>query len=676
MLILFIDHRRVARCCRGVDLFSVFKVRLVRVSTLLLVALPLLTALPGYAQRSDAQPGKALTDSIALEAVTVRGFVPERFMAGLKVQRIDSAVLQLFRFQSLTELLAFHTPLAFKSYGPGQLTSVSFRGTSPNHTAVLWNGVNINQPNLGQTDFSTIPVAGFDQLSVQYGAAASVVGTDAVGGSILLGSTPQPEPGLSLLVGREQASFGNQQTQLGARYGTRLNSAWVLSGKTLLYDGQMNNDYRVKERRGSALEPSTTAQRGLVQDLFFQNTKGQRLSAQLWLTDNQFTLTPQNLTSRELTRTQAYRTLLQYETGPWTLRTAWIRDIIDFGRGDFMELDHTETDRYLYRLEREFRWKLRPPQASLTLRVGGEWSHYRSRVEGYVLPLLTENRGDAFALLRWQASRRWLVSANVRQAFVTRFDPPLTPSVGAEYLVVAEEGHSLRLKGSVGRSYRVPTLNERYWRQLGNPDIRPESGLNKEIGLEEKYSLNRNHHITASLTAYHNRVDDWTYWNPDRNYRVENLQLVVARGLEAQTRWQGQWGHWLAGSNLLYAFTRTSQERIYDAYAVDVIGKQLVYVPVHSGTFSSYLQRGRSRLTGQLQAGSERYYTFDNSKSLPGYVLANVLAETTLLKGPWQGRLQGQVHNVLNTFYLNVKRNAMPGRYYSINFLLTYTNAK
>ncbi|GAB3176817.1 TonB-dependent receptor [Telluribacter humicola] len=649
-------------------MFSVYNVRLVRVYLVLWVVPLLLMAPQGYAQRS------MLADSISLEAVTVHGSAPERFMAGLKVQRLDSITIQQFRFQPLTDLLTFTTPLAFRNYGPGQLTTVSFRGTSSNHTALLWNGININQPTLGQTDFSTIPVAGFDRLSVQYGSSASVVGTDAVGGSILLGSAPQTEPGLSLMAGRQQGSFANQQTQLGARYGVRLNNSWTFSGKTLLYDGQMNNDYPDRQRRGYALEATTTAQQGLVQDLFFHNTKGHRLSAHLWVTDNQFTLTPENLSSRELTRTQSRRTMVQYEAGAWTLRSAWIRDIIDFGRGDFSDMSHSETDRFANRLEREFQWNLGQPASSLTLRIGGEWSHYRTRVDGYVLPVITEDRGDLFALMRWQATRRWLVSANLRQAFVTRFDPPFTPSVGTEYFVSESAKHLLTARGSVGRSYRVPTLNERYWKNLGNPDIRPESGLNKEAGAELRLSPNAIHTFTTSLTAYHNRVDDWTYWNPDRNYRVENLQLVVARGLEAQAGWQGSWGQLTAGSRAIYALTRTSQERVYDVYAVDIIGKQLVYVPIHSGTLTIYLQRGRSRLTGQLQAGSRRYYTFDNTKYLPGYILANLLAETTLKWGTWQGRLQGQVHNVLDTFYLNVKRNAMPGRHFSINLLLTYNS--
>ncbi len=617
---------------------------------------------------------RAQEDSISLRPVTVTGFAPARFLAGLKVQRFDSVTVEQFRFQNLSDLLAFHTPLAFKNYGPGQLNTVSFRGTSSSHTAVLWNGLNINQPNLGQTDFSTLPVAGFTRLAVQYGASASVVGTDAVGGSLLLESAGTQPAGLRLSVGRRQASFGNQQTQIGASYGTQLNENLRFSGKTLLYGGRMPNRYPSTQREGYALESAEASQRGLVQDLVLQGKNDRQLSAHLWLTDNGITLAPANPTSRELTRTQSYRSMVQYQTPTWTWRSAWTRDLIDFGRGDFANLEHTGTDRFLTRLEKEMNWRLGAGATPLTVRIGGEVAHYRTRVDGYTDPLITENRADLFAMSRWQASARWLLSATVRQAFVTRFDPPITPSLGTEYRLVTHSDYILTLKGSLGRSYRVPTLNERYWRELGNPAIRPESGFNKEAGLEAKWNPSPVHSLTGSLTAYHNRVDDWTYWNPQRGYRVENLQLVVARGIEVQGQWQADFTSWQAGASGGYALTRTSQERVYDTYAVDVVGKQLVYVPLHQANVNAYAQRGRTRLTAQLRGVSRSFYTFDNFRFLPGYVVANLLAETTWQRGHWHTSAQIQANNIFDALYLNVKRNAMPGRTFSLNLVVTYNS--
>ncbi|WP_461114505.1 TonB-dependent receptor plug domain-containing protein [Spirosoma jeollabukense] len=635
-----------------------------------------------YGRISYAQTDTVVADQphtgqvVSLSLVTVRAIAPERFLAGQKLQRIDSTTLLQFRFGSLTDLLAFNTPLAFKNYGPGQLATVSFRGTSANHTAVLWNGININQPNLGQTDFSTLPVAGFDRMAVQYGSSASVVGSDAVGGSVLLGSSPVWQPGINVTVGQQLASFRNNNTQVGMRYASVLGQNWKLSGKTFAYRNKFNNDYPYTERRNYFMEQSATAQRGFMQDLYFLHKSGKQLSVNAWLTDNDLTLAPQDPIARERTRTQSARLLATYENDQTTLRLGWIRDVIDYGKGDFSQPSHTATDRFIGRVEREFSLLQTKINSHLNLRVGGEWSHYRTRTDGYGGQLIQEDRGDLYALLRFQTTR-WLISANLRQAFVTHFNPPITPSLGAEYQVIQHDLFTLTAKGSVSRSYRVPTLNERYWIDLGNPNLLPESGLNAEAGLAATIVFSDHLNLNAEATAYHNRVDNWTYWNPTDNYHVENLQLVVARGGELATTLTYARNGWRAGLRLGYALTRSSQKRAYDTYAQDVVEKQLPYVPEHTGTLNTYVQRGPMRLTVQTQANSRLYITFDNSQFFKGNVLTNIILESTLKVGSITGRLQGQVNNVFDALAFSVKRNALPGRNGLLNLIINFpTNTR
>ncbi|MBQ0740765.1 Plug domain-containing protein, partial [Aquimarina celericrescens] len=66
------------------------------------------------------------------------------------------------------------------------VSSPSFRGTTAQQTAVVWNGFNINSQFNGQTDFNTLLVDGFDELSVRPGGGSVIYGTGAIGGSIHL----------------------------------------------------------------------------------------------------------------------------------------------------------------------------------------------------------------------------------------------------------------------------------------------------------------------------------------------------------------------------------------------------------------------------------------------------------------------------------------------------------
>ena len=80
-----------------------------------------------------------------------------------KTTTIDSIAWKELNLGDIGELLAASTPVFVKSYGRGSLSTVSFRGTGASHTKVLWEGININSPMLGQTDFSLLPVSFFDE---------------------------------------------------------------------------------------------------------------------------------------------------------------------------------------------------------------------------------------------------------------------------------------------------------------------------------------------------------------------------------------------------------------------------------------------------------------------------------------------------------------------------------
>ncbi|WP_332368909.1 hypothetical protein [Spirosoma telluris] len=117
------------------------------------------------------------------------------------------------------------------------------------------------------------------------------------------------------------------------------------------------------------MEPSTTAQRGFIQDLYFLHKNGHQVSVNAWLTDNDLIVTPQDTIARERTRTQSARLLATYEANRMTFRVGWIRDVLDYAKGNFDTPSHTETERLISRAEREF-LLLSGTNRQLNLRVG------------------------------------------------------------------------------------------------------------------------------------------------------------------------------------------------------------------------------------------------------------------------------------------------------------------
>lgn len=627
-------------------------------------------------------------DCQQLNEVQVFGFSPEKFMAGLKVQKIDSVNLARFQYQNLSDFLQFQAPIALKSYGSGQLTTISFRGTSASHTAVLWNGLNINSPTVGLSDLSTIPLMGFDQMAIQFGSSASCVGSDAVGGSILLNSVPNwSNKGINIIFGGQYGSFRSSNLNAGLRF-SKASKNGVFNGKTLFYGGNIRNfngqtpatnEVRIdRNGREYSIEPSETMQKGFVQDLYFRFKTKKQSSYRLvylntWLTDNKLTIQPNIIDFREITQTQAFRFIGGTQLDNTSVKLGFIRDILDYGKGDFANPSNASTDRYIARAEYDFVFH-KNPAARLTIRTGGEFVHYTTKVDGYGSNIFHENRGDIYALIRktfsWENQlNKVITTINLRQSISNRYKVPFTPAFGINFNIFANKTQQLDFLTNVARSFRLPTLNERYWKILGNPDIQPEHGLNKEIGLEYKQLHGKYLKSLISINVFHNLIDNWTYWNPEKNYRVENLQQVLSKGLEFSStlKYNDYLLKKTAGLILAYSLTDASQQKLYDIYAKDLIGKQLIYIPRHAISGSIYY--GQNSWTASVQGlfNSVRYYTFDHSgQSFPAYFILNSTFTHKIKFISQEANLILQANNLTNTVYPNIKRNAMPG----INFQL------
>src|SRR5688572_6926564 len=107
-----------------------------------------------------------LGDTTYLKEVSVFGLPVTSYATGSKVLQVKSGE----EVATLSDKLIDETSFYLKTYGNNQLSTITIRGTTASQTAVLWNGININSPTLGQTDFSLIPLFLFDDVSVQYGA--------------------------------------------------------------------------------------------------------------------------------------------------------------------------------------------------------------------------------------------------------------------------------------------------------------------------------------------------------------------------------------------------------------------------------------------------------------------------------------------------------------------------
>ncbi|UPL48511.1 TonB-dependent receptor [Hymenobacter sublimis] len=415
-----------------------------------------------------------------------------------------------------------------------------------------------------------------------------------------------------------------------------------------------------REQENAALQ-----QASFTQDLTLRLGQHGELTAAAWLTDADRQIQPgigtNNTNAQE--RDQSRRLMAGYRhvsaRHEWAGRVAWFEDVINY-RDDVSGL--SESTVHTTQAQAEHTWTFAP---NASLRVGAEAQHFAAQVDGYGTQPRTENRFSGFALLRYDPRPRLRLSLNMRQAVLPGQQPPLTPTAGAEWEVVQLGAQALSLKASASRSYRAPTLNERYWRPGGNPNLLPEQGFGYEGGVVHTLSKPAAHlRLQTELTAYHQLVDNWVQWTPGASYwSPRNLRQVRAQGLEASSQLSWQPGAYQLATRASYAFTH-SQKTQGAASDSDPVDRQLPFVPLHTAALSADQQWQGWQLTTTLTFTGYRYTDASATSFLPSYLLLNATAGRTLAVGPsWKLLVLAQGYNLTNRSYQSYQNRAMPLRH-------------
>ncbi len=198
-----------------------------------LTLLPLLI-LPLLAAAQEERPAW----SLPIEEVPV---VTRRTMKEIGVQRtqLDSTVLHDNISLSMADVLTQNANLFIKSYGRATLATAEFRGTSPSHTQVTWNGMRINSPMLGTVDFSMIPAFFIDAATLLHGASSIGVTGGALGGAVVLGTRPSAQRGWQTQYVQGVGSFSTFDQYLRVSYGGQ---RWSASTRAVY--STSDNDFR------------------------------------------------------------------------------------------------------------------------------------------------------------------------------------------------------------------------------------------------------------------------------------------------------------------------------------------------------------------------------------------------------------------------------------------------
>ncbi|WP_291783631.1 TonB-dependent receptor [Cecembia sp.] len=601
---------------------------------------------------------KVLGDTLRLEEVEVFSPPLDKYTHGQQIKTIDQENLRDFQGLGLSEVLQQRTALFLRQYGPGMLASLTMRGTSAGHNAVFWNGLPINSPSLGQTDFSILPVGAFDEVSLHFGSGGALYGTDAIGGAVHLNSKLKFGKGHSFQTDSNLGSFGrwNQQLQYGF-------SDEKISLRTRIYRNIAENDFPFRNlaRPGTPVERQEHAaiqQEGFSQDLAFQIKPNQLISSSVWYNQTEREIQPvMGSNTLDVQQDKNLRWVLDYFNFSgkitWNFKTGLVKEQLTFNASE------NSTSQFF--LIGDLDWEFSP---CISSKSGVRFTHIQGDLSTYTTE---ENRIELYQSTNLKLRDDLNVSINLRQFVYDGILAPFTPSVGADWIIFSKSGDELKFHVNGARSFKLPTLNDRFWVPGGNPDLLPESSWSGELGLS--YLLKwSNLRINHQLTHYRMWVDNWIIWLPQGNFwSPENIREVHNKGLEYAFDADYLLGSWAFEVQGNYNWVRaTNQTNISENDRS--AGKQLPYTPIHNFQSLFGVSRGMIKSYVNYHFTGSRFVATDNVAQLPAYMLWDWGLRTGELQlGALQGRIGFQVSNVFNTSYQVMRLRAMPGRNYQFN---------
>lgn len=527
-----------------------------RVIAVALISSALLAAAARGAEDEEMQVESNDFDDAVEEMLVIGEARPDMdVLAGATTTRIDVDT-GLIEGQQIDDLLATVPGVQVRRFGGvGERFEISIRGSTPEQVPVLLDGVRLDSSLTGRGDLSTICLDVLDEIQVTRGAGAARSGSGAIGGVVNLVSRPAPEKPET----RARLSVGNFESVEGSLRHARRIDQWSLSLAYCGFHTQGDFEYQrqrndlaggsspIETRENNQTDRHTT----LVQvgrSIGKGNVRVSQLASYLDRGNPGLESDPR-LEANEKNLSLLSSAAFEYPIWPQRDGSLGATIAHRFEGNDFEDPepvpgrpDPIDVETAVHTLS---------AQSSASFEVAGLGALH-------VFSFLAEGRFDrresneaksksrAGLALRAELSSQWfderlVISPSLRFERYSGTDEEWIPGLFVE----GRPLEWMRVKGSVSRSYRIPSFQELYLPdkgfERGNEDLDPEEAWNFELGtiLESPFdSPWLDGEIEATWFA--GEVDDSIAFTLISTSVVApvNIGSSTIRGYELSLRWR------------------------------------------------------------------------------------------------------------------------------------------
>ncbi|OXL25251.1 TonB-dependent receptor [Psychrobacter sp. DAB_AL32B] len=414
---------------------------------------------------------------------------------------IDKEDLKRFQGQNALDIIKRQPGIShYTNGGPGTTSNFYMRGYDNKQILVLIDGVRYSSISAGGATLSLLPADQIDRIEILYGASgSSIYGADAMGGVIQ--------------VFTKGANIGRSNVSVTAGIGSHNEYLYGASaqftnekGTTLGLSANHNETDGYNATLPSNL-PSQTDNDGFKSNNY-------SLSFSQKINDNlKFGVT--GIYSKSKTDIDSYD---DYLTNAPALEnafaeqnngaaSAYIEHSDDNGSNTKLTYGYSidESTTYETSLKNGSGYNTNQQQISLirsqNLPIGKAVfgaEHLNQELKLNVYEAADRKVTSGFAGYNL-VNNTFDLQANLRHDDYSDFDSKTTYSLGGAYHI----NQNLRTGASYAKGFRVPTFNDLYYPDSGNPNLKPETSDNYETFIEYDTDIQ-----STRLTGYHNKVDD------------------------------------------------------------------------------------------------------------------------------------------------------------------------
>lgn len=584
------------------------------------------------------------------------------------IHTITRQDIELGGFRSVGEALETVPGLFVQKSGGAHGTQyVSIRGSKTEHVLVLVDGVRFGKPHGGSTDLSMIPLSMIEKIDVVKGGNSARYGADALAGVIVI-TTKSARPRLPQSVRGSIGSFGSNGFQ---GHWNRQSSTWGMitnyehqhSDGTYAYTNQTGERdiRRNADFSSDNLYGKITYRNGHLKwvNAFHANRNVRGLPGFLYnLTPDARSLDWQRIASSQLQ--------VQMRGGLITTYHLSYHYNKDEDRQKSLPVYHTvNTSRSL-----TVKGKIRKSWFhSYTSFLEYSFRHDKADLENVALPRMSAGR-QSQRISTWNAVTEYAKSF---QSFVDEVTGTgslgfghkhgdegfFTPKMGIAVQFNSPVVWSLQSNWS--RSFHLPDFYDLYYegyRASGNPELKPERGVDFDIGITIKMPLYG--FLTMQSTYFKNHRNNMIHWRQrfDGLFYPFNIARVHITGTELGADWQhpSGWLQFHSSYTYLHAVNKGGERTTHN--------KQLTNTPVHTANNSIKILFGELSTAINHRYVGKRFIREANSKWLDPYHVIDITGGYSIPVSPLSLLFRIGVYNVANKPYSVVERAPMPGREY------------